>query len=66
MEFIHLTGTETVERAASAMQSAASAIQSAVGGLEWEVQKLSQMLDEKLFRLEEILNKKGGSNDTGH
>ncbi len=64
MEFIHLTGTETVERAASTMQSAAGTIQGAVGGLEWEVQKLSQMLDEKLDRLEAIL--KEASHDTGH
>ncbi len=57
VEFIHLTGTEDVRRAASTMAEAAGTIQGAMSGMEWERQQLSNMLDEKLERLEDILKR---------
>jgi len=58
-----LMGTEAVERAGRNMMSAAQMMQNAMSTLEWEMQKASQMLDEKIARLADIMEPKGDTHD---
>ena len=56
-EYIHLTGAEDVRRAGGEMHAAADSMRSAASHFESSVDRLKQILDDFLFRFEEIKNK---------
>ena len=59
MEYITLMGAEEVRRAGSTMSSAAQQMQNAANSLSESLIAHQRFLDDWLYRLEEILKKKG-------
>ena len=61
-DYITLLGAEDVRSAASTMKQAAEQMERAAGNIQYSIEMLGRMLEEKLATLEQILdNYKGGT-----
>lgn len=59
MEYIHLVGAETVEKAAYQMRDAVEVFGRQVGYFSEAVDRLARILDEHARRIEEAMRKDG-------